>query len=54
MPDSVRAISVEAGATLGWERYTGSKGKVISLVVMVPWRPIRAYDLDILASQQSV
>lgn len=32
LPDSVTArVSVEAGATLGWERYTGSKGKVIGL-----------------------
>ncbi|MDZ7714754.1 MAG: transketolase [Balneolaceae bacterium] len=32
LPASVTArVSIEAGATLGWERYTGSKGKVIGL-----------------------
>lgn len=32
LPASVMArVSIEAGATLGWERYTGSKGTVIGL-----------------------
>ncbi|WP_256757783.1 transketolase [Cohnella sp. WQ 127256] len=32
LPDSVsKRISIEAGISLGWERYTGPKGKVLSI-----------------------
>ncbi len=30
-PDVRRRLSVEAGVTLGWERYTGDKGRVVGL-----------------------
>ena len=31
LPPEVPVVAIEAGVTLGWERYTGNEGKVIGL-----------------------
>ncbi|MBU6453440.1 MAG: transketolase [Cyanobacteria bacterium REEB67] len=40
-PDVVQRVSVEAGSTLGWERYIGDKGKAIGMTTFGASAPLK-------------